>query len=167
MEEVSTQLKPFKEMLDRNTAVTEATSIRVKGLWGNGTGPPGYLETAREEDKRREEKRDRQTKEILEEIQELRDKMMFKDGSEAGQDKTELAETRRKKSFMEKWGLTVAIIGTSIGFFSLLLAVVVFLWDLKVKSGEVHVPKIGDMRIPDSALSWARPQNADNDVRYR
>jgi hypothetical protein len=143
MDEVASQLKPFRELLDMNTRMTESINRWKLSLWSNGSGgPPGYLEIAREEDKIREEKRDHQTSEIMMEMKELRDKFLVRSGEEIGKGKLEQKNREHSKSWVEKWGLAAAIISAIIGFLGMLIALGVLIVDMKIKVGEIN-PKIG------------------------
>lgn len=143
MEEVQTQLKPFKEALDINTRMTEAINRWKLSLWSNGSGgPPGYLEVAREEDKNREDKRDRQTKEILNEIKELHDKYLVKSGEEIGVGKRDSENRQHNKSWVEKWGLNATIAIAVITFFAMIIALGTLIVDMKLRVGEIK-PQIG------------------------
>lgn len=56
--EVESKMLPLTQKVDK-------IDRRLLGLWSNGSGgPPGYLETARDEDKRRQDQLDEALKEI-------------------------------------------------------------------------------------------------------
>jgi len=57
-DEVKRQITPLNKSVEdvkrqngEQTRKIDDIGIRLRGLWGNGSGPPGYLETARKEDK--------------------------------------------------------------------------------------------------------------------
>lgn len=62
MEEVRKQLAPFQKTVDEIKTETLAQTKKIwefdhwrKALWGNGSGTPGFLEKARQEDNERYE----------------------------------------------------------------------------------------------------------------
>src|ERR1700735_2484226 len=105
MEEVQVQLKPFKELLDSNTKLTESISRRLYQLWSNGSGgPPGYLERAREEDKRRNDQVDQQHAMLTRQMNDLKEQIVQEGGVQKGIDK---ADKRHSQSV----GMWVTVIG--------------------------------------------------------
>src|ERR1700735_4039644 len=50
-DEVKRQVEPQTKLIAMAVARLERMESWSKKLWGNGTGPPGYLENARAEDK--------------------------------------------------------------------------------------------------------------------
>lgn len=163
--EVEKQITPFRELLAINTRMTEAINRWKLSLWSNGSGgPPGYLEIARDEDKVREDKRDRQTNAIMSEIREIRDKYLLQSGQEIGEGKNEKLRERRQKSWIEKWGLATMIVSAIITFLGMIIALGALIVDMKIKVGELN-PKIGhsqpapaeyavDKLPPESASGW-------------
>jgi hypothetical protein len=51
VEEVKNQNAQQSNLLAMQVRKIDDIGSRLRGLWGNGTGPPGYLERARQEDK--------------------------------------------------------------------------------------------------------------------
>lgn len=154
--EVQNQLKPFKELLDANTKMTHAIDQRLKSLWGNGTGPPGYLETAREEDKRRNDKVDRQHELLLKRVDDLSDQIVSEGGVQKGIDK---ADSRHSQTVT----LWVGIGGIIISFGLLIFAALMFWAAIRVKSGDLIIPHFhSQIQEPEYTANEYPPQDAGN-----
>src|ERR1700722_19650937 len=133
--EVQAQLKPFKDALDLNTRMTEAINRWKLSLWSNGSGgPPGYLERAREENKRRNDLVDRQHELLIKRVDILSNQIIQEDGVQKGIDK---ADSRHSQS-VAMW---VGIGGIIIAFGLLIFAALTFWAAAKVKSGDLIVPQ--------------------------
>ena len=147
MEQVALQLIPFSEKL-------AWLKTHVTKLWGNGTGPPGYLETARAEDKVRYDELKQQNKEMTEKLDRLAETDTFEAGSQDGAD-------RRKKD----WRATITIV---IAFLMFVIGVVSLILSVRIKVGNMEIPEITPRQSQTQEYSAreALPQAATSHPRY-
>jgi hypothetical protein len=103
VEEVKTQNSQQSNLLAMQVRKIDDIGSRLKGLWGNGTGPPGYLENARKEDKEWKT-------EMFSVVSELRADVFREEGKKELRDEQEEEKDRR----LGRWK-TYAYIAASLG----------------------------------------------------
>jgi hypothetical protein len=103
VEEVKAQNSGQSHLLAMQVRKIDDIGARLKGLWGNGTGPPGYLENARKED-------EKWKGEMFEVVSELRANVFREQGKKQLRDEQEEEKDRR----IGRWK-TYAYIAASLG----------------------------------------------------
>jgi hypothetical protein len=103
VEDVKAQNSGQSALLAMQVRKIDDIGARLKGLWGNGTGPPGYLENARAEDKQWKA-------EMFEVVSELKAEGFREEGKKALMDQQEEEKDRR----IGRWK-TYAYIAASLG----------------------------------------------------
>ncbi len=142
-------MEPLKALVDTISKKLDSVDYRLRGLWGNGTGPPGYLEKARDEDKRRNDEVDEQHQLVLQKVEELQTQLVTAQGVQKGEDKS---DARHAQSVAMWVGIGVLIVS-----FGLLVAAAFTFWATwRLKTGELTAPRLRSLRsAPYADASYA------------
>jgi hypothetical protein len=108
MEEIKKQNAEQTKLLNSHVEVVEKFDDWRRALWGNGTGPPGYLEIARAEDK-----------EKLKQLFNLVSGLQAKGYREEGKTELRKEQEERKTTKLSRAHIWMAIVATCAGAFGL------------------------------------------------
>lgn len=96
---------------------------------------------------------DEKFKELQETLQEVRDATIRRDGREEGESRQETKEESKDRVSRENRNTIVAVAAVMISFLMLVLALVVFYFDAKTKTGMIKIPSISNASLASPVLS--------------
>lgn len=155
MEEVTTQLKPFKEELKKNTLATEAIGRWKLALWSNGSGgPKGWLELFAE---RTEE----QILDLTSLVKNSRDSILLRDTADKLNAQKALDVSAKDKDRRERVQMWLGVVGGILALLMFVIGAVSLYQSFHVKVSDLRKFGISQSDPSITVVSSAQlPQNA-------